>query len=530
MLQDSHPPDAAAGAMSGDLSIADYRGVMEYDSIRNFGGIDADADLLLDTCFQDHPAYISAMAHERFVIVGRKGSGKTAIYKRLIKQRQFNTFTYGHTFDDYPWPYHNAQAQAGVPEERRFLNSWRYLILMALSKLVLNDQSQPWHEDAVDSLNLVESFVVDSYGSRDPDLTQVFVPSRKLRFKAGFHLPFVGADGESVPVSELPQHFQEVNKVMTSAVIESLNADFDYYVCFDQLDLGFSRTDPVYSQQLIGLLLAAREVNLRAREAGRKASVVVFLRDDIYQLLEFEDKNKLTENHLSFVQWHRDETEFTLRRLMERRFAEVWGTETSWDDVFDDQDMTGRQSKYAHIVDRTYLRPRDMIKFCNEILEAHGSAAGKFSNADLIAARTKYSTYLRQELVDEIHKHIPNYQEYFQVLINIRDLRFSRADFDEAWRSRPSLTDTDPTDGLRELFEFSVVGYRRAGGGGGGSKYIFRYLDPTALFDETADGFQVHAGFKEAFDLTVRRRDRSDESDGGSDSGGAEAIADSPPT
>ena len=75
-----------------------------------------------------------------------------------------------------------------------------------------------------------------------------------------------------------------------------------------------------------------------------------------------------------------------------------------------------------------------------------------------------------------------------------------------------------PLQGLRELFEFSVVGYRRSGGGGGGSKYIFRYLDPTALFDETADGFQVHAGFKEALDLTTRRRQpRGDQGRAGED-------------
>lgn len=114
--------------------------------------------------------------------------------------------------------------------------------------------------------------------------------------------------------------------------------------------------------------------------------------------------------------------------------------------------------------------------------------------------------YLRQELVDEIHKHVPMYQEYLQVLINIRDLRFPRADFDRDWASRPSLAGVAPINGLRELFEFSVVPYRRSGGGGGGSRYVFRCLDPSALFDEAASEFQVHAGFKEVLDLATRRR------------------------
>ncbi len=37
-------------------------------------------------------------------------------------------------------------------------------------------------------------------------------------------------------------------------------------------------------------------------------SVIVFLRDDIYQMLQFEDKNKITENNVSIVEWDRPGT------------------------------------------------------------------------------------------------------------------------------------------------------------------------------------------------------------------------------
>jgi hypothetical protein len=154
---------------------------------------------------------------------------------------------------------------------------------------------------------------------------------------------------------------------------------------------------------------------------------------------------------MSYVQWDRNHSDLTLKSLMERRFTKVFGESTPWDDVFDIQDMTGRQSKYAHITDRTFLRPRDMIKFCNEILAVHEPGGEKFTNADLIAARSGYSTYLRQELVDEIHKHVEQYQDYLQVLINIRDLRFSKTDFEREWRARPTLQHTEPITGLRDV-------------------------------------------------------------------------------
>lgn len=91
---------------------------------------------------------------------------------------------------------------------------------------------------------------------------------------------------------------------------------------FDQLDLGFDNS-PNYKNRLTGLLLAAREINLKAREANKKLSVLVFLRDDIYQALSFEDHNKLTQNHMSRIEWDTPRTTRTLKQLMEKRFAEV---------------------------------------------------------------------------------------------------------------------------------------------------------------------------------------------------------------
>jgi hypothetical protein len=96
------------------------------------------------------------------------------------------------------------------------------------------------------------------------------------------------------------------------------------------------------------------------------------------------------------------------------------------------------------------------------------------------------------------------------VLKSIATLTFSSAQFAERWKARPALSELDPRLGLRQLFEFSVVGYLKPGGGGGGSKYVWRYLDPRARFSEDADLFRVHAGFKEALDLARGTKDRDD--------------------
>lgn len=71
--------------------------------------------------------------------------------------------------------------------------------------LLNQDQSQPWSEEAVDELEKLEKFVVDSYGSRNPDVTQLFTPGKRLRIKP--HLKVAGAaelgfDLESVALAD----------------------------------------------------------------------------------------------------------------------------------------------------------------------------------------------------------------------------------------------------------------------------------------------------------------------------------------
>jgi len=482
--------------------------------IPNFGGTDADEDALLLRSFEDHPAYLQILNHEKFCILGRKGSGKTAIFKKILKDRKPDTFSFGHTFSDYPWHHHDKQKKAGVPEEQCFVQSWTYLCLISLSKILLNqDNSQPYSESAFPHLERLERFVLDTYGTRDPDITQVFSPAHKLKFsgEAGFDWKIIRASTkvESVEMEYLPTIAQEVNLNLRKSVMECLNPDSHYYVLFDQLDLGFSIEDKAYSLRLIGLLLAAKEMNVLARDSNKKLTIGIFLRDDIYGVLRFEDKNKITENFSAPVYWDHGANHRTLKSLMERRFKAVTQSDAHvrWDQIFDeDHQMTGRQSKYHYMLDRTFLRPRDMIKFCNETLEAFKAAGGeatKFENRRVLAAQTHYSDYLFRELEDEIHKQIPNYEFYVEVLKNLEALQFTRKDFLEAWDKRKSLLagKDNPDLAMKQLYDFSLIGYYSLGGGGGGAEYIWRYKDQKSTFNENATQFRVHSGFKEVLGL-----------------------------
>jgi hypothetical protein len=486
-------------------------------SIEHFGAIDADNDDLLFTCFEDHEAYLDLLSQKKFLIIGRKGSGKTAIFKQMLTVHENDFFCFGHTFSDYPWHHHDLQARIGIPDFDKFTHSWKYLLLMTLSKIILNyDQSLPLDDLSMDYMTRIEKFVIDSYGTRDPDVTQIFTPTKHLKIKPNFQVDFkllkAGISPEQVPMPELPKIVQELNNNLLTYIMECLNPAHQYYVLFDQLDLGFDPNSPEYSNRLIGLLLACRDLNLTAKTLGKKFFAAVFLRDDIYDMLQFEDKNKITENFVSLIEWDTLRTDKSLKHLMERRFSALLGDsgqKIEWEHVFDEsKEMPGHQTKYQHILDRTYLRPRDIIKFCNSILGKYkvrvrqNDDNSPVQNIDIHNARVEYSIYFNNELDDEIHKHIPNYKDYLEVLRRIGSWQFTPEDFENAYTSTLSNPEKPLAEALHDLYAFSIVGFYRPGGRGfGGSEYVFKYKEPQTRFDSSSVRFRVHPGLIEVLGL-----------------------------
>lgn len=493
----------------------------QLDEIESFGGTDADSDEILLQAFEDHEAYLDVLALRRNMIIGKKGSGKTAIFKKLITTRRADFFSYGHTFSDYPWHYHERQVRIGIPDFDKYTHSWKYLILMSVAKIALNqDQSLPIDDPSMKEMLRLESFVTDTYGSRDPDLSQVFMPTKSLRLKPHFELDWkvlkAGVSPESVPITDLPVIVQEVNAAFQRTALKCLNPTHTYFIAFDQLDLGFDRNSAEYASRLIGLLLASRDINIAAKEAGIPLFVVVFLRDDIYDCLHFEDKNKMTENLVSLIEWDTPRTKSTLKALMQKRFTILLGDknlpEVSWNDVFNEaREMPGHQSKYDHIRDRTYLRPRDFIKFTNCALakykERKGEVSGaddasRIDNVDVHNARVEFSEYLIREIDDEVHTHMPNYEDQLNVLRALGKWQFDTAEFEETYKAQQPLAIAPARDVLEKLYDFSFIGFYRAGGRGfGGSEYMFKYREPRTRFDPTATRFRIHPGLIEVMGL-----------------------------
>ena len=487
--------------------------------IRDFGANAAEYDALLERCFQEHPIFGKVLYDQHCLILGRKGSGKTAICKKIIRLQQShnNILAVEYDFTHYPWEYHNLMAVSSAADTERYLHSWRYFILISLAKILFKSERSAIESKAYKK---IKQFLIDTYGSLDPDLTRIFEPRRRIRGLKSLGVSIMSsgieAEVDEVDMKSLPRMFQEVNSTLQDLMVEALNPECHYFICFDSLDMNFEPGSPDYENRLICLLRVARDFTYESLAAGRSLKVLVFLRSDIYDKLTFNDRNKITRSFALEVDWDKPYQDVTLKSLMERRFAEVLEIESegAWEQIFDESvGMVAHPTKYAYILDHTFLRPRDIIEFCNCILKVYkfrvrekkgGKELNKFTSEDVYHARLEYSKYFHDEIVDEIHQQYPDYEVYFEMLRFIGYQFFSRAAFMEAydaWKERlKSMKQVDEI--LQDLYDISVIGVTRdLTKGLSKARYDFKYMNSKVSFNRFYEHFSAHWGLTSFLDL-----------------------------
>lgn len=444
---------------------------------------------------------------EILLVLGRKGSGKTALV-RHFSENTAGVFSRSLSLRNYPWALHATRVDRGASEIEAYVASWRFLIAVELAALV-STRAMNQSDEVVKQ---IRHFLTQNYGGPDPTLDQVLRPP-KLQIAKGVVEPTVlgnklgnialerGAADTNFGLEVNALTNALLGAVATVATGEGMDT---LSLHFDELDQGMSTLDADRSRMLVGLILAARLV--RQSGAGTRPVIapVVYLRSDIWEDLEFSDKNKIARGLTLPLEW----TAETLQALLDERIKRKVGPFT-WNDVATSELMRGSQSKWNHIIARTFIRPRDVIEFANVALQQAKRRSDDplvFVNEDIVNARDRYSAYLKEELDDEIIPHWPQWDEALKVCSAIQTLTFERDKFVSEYERRKSAANPlSANDALKMLYRFSVIGYERRSGYGGTS-WSFQYTNPEAGWDDGAQKLKVHQGLKEYAKLSEERK------------------------
>ncbi len=200
---------------------------------------------------------------------------------------------------------------------------------------------------------------------------------------------------------------------------------------------------------------------------------IVFLREDIFETLDLNDKNKLRADCGQLLAWSKDSLS---RMILERinYFARRAGQPVfaGIEDVFDREQMRQQRAPTDYVMLRTMVRPRDFIRMFQlvkeNMLERANNPYGKeeVSEAKLECqsiynAEPAYSEWLLEELRDEWRVQYPRINDLLAALQNHGSTTLSADDFASSLRKIGAPNSVGEVNGfLRFLYDNSIIGFR----------------------------------------------------------------------
>ncbi len=462
----------------------------------DFGSADAESDERLGEYFVATGYVTEALTGKKTIFLGRKGAGKTALFKqlpRLYREEGREDLTViSMSPDAYAWGALKEYREQGILTEQAHTNAWKLTLAITIAS-ELTAQDRRWGEEAEKAVKTLSQFLRENYGSGSVDLANA--ATRLLTGLKSFNLSAFGF-GVGVGVKDGDASERLLTPAVIDRLLELIGAcarEVGIVVLLDRLDESWDGSEDSKTL-LIGLLRAAKDLNVKFRFDGeRGVQVIAFLRADIYPLLRFDDKDKHRSLEYA-IAWMPTE----LHALIEARLPN--GVTVA--DVMDPDKMRQSTAPFAYVVQRTFLRPREVIQYLTEAKRRDDPDATFISKDAIKNAELTYSRWKVDDLKQEYSKAIPEFSECLETLRQGVHRYESLAEL-EAWvaQRQPSLATTySPRWIVDRLFDTSAIGVRPKKSGS------IKYKSEDSELELPLEGaLYVHPGLRLGLNVTEKR-------------------------
>lgn len=443
--------------------------------------VSAETDTELQEYFLLTPELEKIINSKYWLLLGRKGTGKTAIYKYLEKSPPSlinNSIVISLNFKDYPWPAHKLYKESIAGELSAYQKSWRFLFFVKLiSRLIEIKESNS--ESLGKELKWAKKYIEKVFGNPDPSIMEVlFSKLARIKRLAG---PGFDLDDTSLNVGEVSFDDVAENKELQStlrsnaftllsyfeAIFKNNVGDKKFLIILDQLDENWlSGEIEEYSKVLINLINVCRNVGID-ESLKSNLKVIPFLRTDIYDTLRFNDKNKLYQDSAIVIAWDNDSLDtMFLERIKKYKPSDLELDLSKKSDVlFEASFVRQGTPPFKYITRRSFFRPRDVIIYFNNIRRKHNpNKTGLYTTTELYDAAYDASVSVYNEIIDEWSNQFPEIENLFSVLQTIQVETFTYSEFESKYKLEfPSATEGDLRKHLNFLFDNSIIGQKKQG-------------------------------------------------------------------
>lgn len=455
------------------------------------------------------------------IVVGRTGSGKTALLEKLHELKEnvirFNPETLALTYVTSS-DILKFFMEAGVNLDLFFRLLWRHVFAVEIIRQhyhIVNETANDSFWDKMRQLfardsakhqaleylkNFGESFWQESE-LRVKEITKTLEKDLSASIDAGLAFPsgsntsltFTAGTARKLTEeqkADVVRRGQEiVNKVQVSTlskIMEILETDLlddkkkRYYITVDRLDEAW-----VHDEYRYALIKALIETLRDFNHKITNVKVIIAIREDLLdRVFRFTrsagyQEEKYRSLYLT-LRWTMTELQQLLDKRVNHLIKEQYtGYSVKVADLFPNRIQ--KQEPLEYFLERTLLRPRDAILFFNECIKAAEGQA-KFTQATVLAAEATYSEMRLRALADEWTSDFPNlfelalflkkFPSQFKLSLlhdSIQDLALryltSSVVQDDVYRTIYTMFEGDDRNGLiaeilKVLFRVGIIGVK----------------------------------------------------------------------
>ncbi len=411
-----------------------------------------------------------ALRGEVRLVVGRKGSGKTAIFAQVrdrIRQERQNIVV-----DLRPDGYQLLKFKEMV---LRFLGQgslehtitafWEYLLLLEICYKLLEKDRLPHTRD----FRLLGPYrkLAAVYDS-DRYVTEGDFSERLARLLAhlteDYRAKYGEDDNRTLSQQEITEllYKHDVNK-LREQVVEYLRVKKALFLLFDNLDKGWPTHGLTVTDIVIlrALLEATRKIERQLQRRDIDCTTIAFLRNDVYELLVSETPDRGKEGRVALDWSDPDLLRELLRKRMiysnlpDRAFEEIWLRICV-------SHIKGEESS-QYLIDRCLMRPRGLIDLVNH---CRGFAVNlshtKIEVEDVAKGVEAFSSDLVVDISYEIRDVMPEAENVLYAFID--EPQAMPADELKSLLTRGGIDEQKLQDIITILLWYAVLGVKRMDG------------------------------------------------------------------
>lgn len=449
----------------------------------DFKGVEAETDEILIACFTPTGDYRKVSALGSAIVLGQKGSGKTAILRKLVADTVRERTVVDLSPDEYLWKeilsYHDEAGEGPFAS----MHAWQLHVLYGIVLKFLIDNGD------VEGIRKAKEFF-SSRGLKLPSTGSIDMETCRRTANA------ISCDLFRTLKGISRETIEELDRIVRNLLSEKQ----DVLVVIDRLDVFWDNSAGANNASL-GLLHAWKELSERLPSLSLKLS----MRSDMYRVLKFPEHDKI-QTKIVELRWTADR----LKTLLARRISFcLSGVTIDSHEVLEPvfpavvtgvRGYGGTQDTFSFILRLVHDRPRDLLLFCSLIKDQVDPTADSFPDSAIVRAEQLFSDQKRIGMEKEYGFELPGISAILQALSRARD----RIGYDALEKrltpvcKQLGLSFRDLTS---KLLEFGVLGVYVEG------EESYYYRDPTILsqIDFRSTTFVIHRSLRHTLGIVEYR-------------------------